>query len=57
MSERALTAIRESDCPYVQHKGTYDYPVDWCEISDKPCLLESGLKCDTYEEVKDEQKR
>ena len=23
----------------------------WCELVDKPCLLDMGMECDTYNEI------
>lgn len=37
-------------CPHVQRRGNEDVSYDFCEINDKPCLLEESLPCETYQE-------
>jgi len=51
-----MTAQRES-CPYQKQERAFDFARDkvyegpvMCDLVDKPCLLESGDECDTYEE-------
>jgi len=44
----------KSECPYIKRKYSGDESVDLCEINDKFCLLESGLECDTWNEVQRE---
>lgn len=45
-----LRKIHDDDCPYVKRKSAGDESWDFCEINDKPCLRESGLECDIYNE-------
>jgi len=48
-------------CPHIKQAYVTDYERDkvyegWpmCDLVDKPCLLESGLKCEEWEEIQKE---
>ena len=54
-----MMEVKES-CPYARHTGGYSAALDehvegadMCTLVDKPCLLEAGLKCETYEDFLD----
>lgn len=42
------------ECPHLMRKSAGDVTYSFCEINDKPCLLDSGDKCDTWDEIKAE---
>ena len=44
----------KNECPHIKRKYCGDESVDLCEINDKFCLLESGLECETWNEVQKE---
>lgn len=46
-----ILLVPEGKCPYALRHG--DFP-DYCGINDKPCLLESGLQCEEWQEIQEE---
>jgi len=44
----------KSECPHIKRKYAGDESVDLCEINDKLCLLEEGLKCEYWDEIQKE---
>lgn len=37
-------------CPYAIQRG----PIDFCDLNDKPCLLESNLECEEWKTIQKE---
>lgn len=48
---RTLDIMDGSACPHRIRMPNY---IDKCDINDKPCLLEEGLECDEWNEVREE---
>lgn len=42
----------EDECPYIQWR--FEEGVALCEITSKLCLVEEGLQCETWGELKKE---
>lgn len=49
------------ECPYIKHTSVYDSVrmktyegPNFCNLNDKPCLLEANDRCDTWEEIQNE---
>jgi len=41
---------KHDGCPHAKRCNDIDY----CDINDKPCLLESGLQCEEWQEIQEE---
>lgn len=52
MAETFVLKRQEDRCPHVYCKCT-DCP-DMCSLNDKICLLEEGLVCEEWEDIKKE---
>lgn len=44
----------EIECPHI--RAPYNLDVYLCELNDKVCLLESGNRCEIWEEIQKEDK-
>lgn len=50
----------KAECPFIIRKSAGDESYDLCEATErpsgriKPCLLESGLECDIWNEIQAE---
>lgn len=56
-----LNRIKADECPEIKRMSVYDPKTyktyespNFCRINGKPCLLEEGLECETWNEIQKE---
>ncbi len=45
---------KSNRCSHMVTKGNEDFSMDICDINTKPCLLQDGSTCETWEQEKAE---